>query len=86
MGVGVSKALWKRSQPGPQRPARLHTASDTLLLRPELFDQGIRGSGSTPHLLPSSLMTSVPDRSLCPGKPVSSCLEQGKGLQAHSVT
>lgn len=55
----------------------------SLMLCPELFHYGMRGSVSTPHLFPSSLMTSVPDPrtdpSLCPGKSVSSYSGQGEG-------
>lgn len=61
----------------------------SLMLCPELFHYGIRGSVSTPHLFPSSLMTSVPDPrtdpSLCPGKSVSSYSGQGEGLGGCTV-
>lgn len=90
MGQQCPKHFEGGLRPGPQRPARLHMASDTLVLCPEPFHYGIRGSVSTPHQFPSSLMTSVPDPrtdpSLCPGKSVSSYSGQGEGCGAYSVT
>lgn len=57
-GAAVSKALWRRSQ---AMSPEAFQASLSLMLCPELFHYGIRGFVSTPHLFPSSLMTSVPD-------------------------
>lgn len=86
MGQQCPKHFEGGLRPGPQRPARLHMASDTLMLCPELFHYGIRDSVSTPHRFLSSLMTSVSDPrtdpSLCPGKSLSSYSGQGEGLGA----